>query len=85
MKKIIIFLIVLILAGCTTTEYVYVDLKPDYADPPIRLDMEEPETVEDLANIIVYYEEILTEWESWGISVYEVLEIPLPDSLQLGE
>lgn len=85
MKKIIIFLIVLILAGCVTTEYVYVDVKPDYADPPIRLDMEEPETVEDLANIIVYYEEILTEWESWGISVYEVLEIPLPDSLQLGE
>jgi len=83
MKKIIIVLTVLILAGCVTTEYIYVDVKPDYANPPIRLEMEEPETVQNLAEIIVYYEELLSAWESWGISVYEVLEIPLPDELQL--
>jgi len=33
--------------------------------------------------MVVYYEEILSEWESWGISVYETLEILLPNSLQL--
>lgn len=67
--------------GCITTEYVTV--KPDYSLPPVREQLEKPETVNDLAEIIVYYEEILSKWESWGISVYETLEIPLPDSLQL--
>lgn len=83
MKKIIILLIVLILAGCVTTEYVSV--KPEYSLPPVREQLEEPKTVEDLALIIVYYEELLSEWESWGISVYETLELPLPNSLQLEE
>lgn len=82
MKKIIIFLSILLLFGCKTIEYVYIDVKPDYADPPIRLEMSDPKTVDDLLKIIVYYEEVLSNWESWGISVYETLEIPLPDGLQ---
>ena len=81
MNKLLFILLFILLGGClTTTEYVTV--KPEYSFPPVREQLDEPETVEDLANMIVYYEEILSEWESWGISVYETLEIPLPESLQ---
>lgn len=75
-----ILLSVIILGSCLTTEYITV--KPDYSSPPVRKQTEKPETVNDMAEMIVYYEEILSEWESWGISVYETLEILLPDSLQ---
>ena len=76
-----ILLNVIILGSClTTTEYITV--KPELSIPPIRIEPEIPETVQDLGEIILYYEEILSEWESWGISVYETLEIPLPNSLQ---
>ena len=76
-----IFLNVIILVSClTTTEYVTV--KPDYADPPVRIDPGTPQTIQEIGLILVYYEELLSDWESWGISVYETLEIPLPDSLQ---
>lgn len=76
-----ILLNVIILGSClTTTEYITV--KPDYALPPVRVQLEEPETVNDLAEMIVYYEELLSEWESWAISVYDTLEIPLPAHLQ---
>lgn len=71
---------VVTITACQTVEYITV--KPEYSLPPVREQLEEPETVEDLANMIIYYEEILSEWESWGISVYETLEIPLPDNLQ---
>ena len=77
----VIFLSAMLCVSCRTiTEYITV--KPEYADPPARTDPGIPETVQDLADTILYYEEILSEWESWGISVYEALEIPLPDSLQ---
>ena len=40
-------------------------------------------TLKEVTGYTIYYEQIVSEWESWGISVYETLEIPLPDSLQL--
>ena len=78
----VILCVVIILGSCLTT-IEYVTVKPDYSSPPVRIDPGIPETVQDLADIILYYEEILSEWESWGISVYETLEIPLPAHLQL--
>ncbi len=75
------FLSAIIFVSCLST-VEYVTVKPDFDVPPVRIDQDVPETVQDLGDIIVYYEEILSEWESWGISVYDTLEIPLPDSLQ---
>ena len=75
------FLSAIIFASCLTT-VEYVTVKPDFDIPPVRIDPGIPETVQDLGGIIVYYEELLSNWESWGISVYDTLDIPLPNSLQ---
>jgi len=78
MRKLwIVFLILflLIIPGCKTIEYVY----PDYELPaePIREIIEDPETIEDLALIINYYDSLVSEWEQWSISVKELIEVEL--------
>jgi len=75
MRKLwIVFLILflLIIPGCKTIEYVY----PDYELPaePIREIIEDPETIEDLALIINYYDSLVSEWEQWSISVKEIID-----------
>lgn len=39
-------------------------------------------TLKDTGIYLISYEQTLSEWESWGISVYDTLDIPLPNSLQ---
>ena len=75
MRKLwIVFLILflLIIPGCKTIEYVY----PEYELPaePEREIIEEPETIEDLALIINYYDSLVSEWEQWSISVKEIID-----------
>ena len=88
MKKHLAWLLILFLGitiGCKTVpepETVYIKILPDYTDPPIRKEVEAPKSVQDMATIIVYYEELLSEWESWGILVYKAVDLPLPASLQ---
>jgi len=77
------FSLILTIGSCKTvceddTEYT----AEDFNAVPQRAKYSEPETIEDLANIIIYYEDLVSEWESWGISVYDMLEIPLPARLQ---
>jgi len=75
MRKLwIVFLILflLIIPGCKTIEYVY----PDYELPaePVREIIQPPETLEDLALIINYYDSLVSEWEQWSISVKEIID-----------
>jgi len=74
MRKLwIVFLVLsmLIILGCRTVEYVY----PEYELPsePQREMLEQPETVQDLALIINYYDSLVSEWEQWAVSTKEII------------
>lgn len=42
---------------------------------PIREELEEVKTVKDMAEVINYYDNLVTEWEHWGLSVEKLLEV----------
>ena len=82
-----ILLLIVILAGCVTTKIEYVEIKPEIAEePPLREEIagigENVSIPVYLTGIILYYEELLSAWESWGILVYEAIDTPLPPSLE---
>ncbi len=62
----------LIINGCKTIEYVY----PEYVLPPepTREIIQDPETLQDLAMIINYYDSLVIKWEQWATSVHETLQ-----------
>ena len=58
----------LIIPSCRTTrteENKNIQLPPK----PQRQKLENPETLKDYALIIVYYEGLVQQWESWGNTV----------------
>ena len=71
MKKFLTLLLVLsvlIIPSCRTTrteENKSIQLPPK----PQRQKLENPETLKDYALIIVYYEGLVQQWESWGNTV----------------
>ena len=75
MKKLtVLFLILLTLTitGCKTIEYIY----PDYELPvePQREILQQPETLQDLALIINYYDSLVSKWEQWAVSVKDIID-----------
>jgi hypothetical protein len=89
MKKILfLFLITIVVSSCCTTEYIEVPMEIHLEEERIPAremlsPIEEDETVKQfLLRRVAYYSELAKAWESWAIYVYEVLDIPLPDSLQ---
>jgi len=75
MKKLtVLFLLLLMLTitGCKTIEYIY----PDYELPvePARELLQQPETLQDLALIINYYDSLVLKWEQWAISVKDIID-----------
>ena len=73
-KLTVLFLILLTLTitGCLTTKLIY----PEYELPiePEREILEDPETLQDLALIINYYDSLVSKWETWAISVKEIID-----------
>ena len=74
MKKYIVLLIVLlplITLGCKTTkvEEREITLPPK----PQRQELKEPESIQDIANALNYYEHLVQEWETWGDSVETIV------------
>ena len=59
-------LLSLITAGCATLPKA-----DDVVLPPMpeRTEQKAPETAKDWAEILVYYEFLVQEWESWGRTV----------------
>lgn len=88
MKKVLIlFLVSFLFSGCCTTEYIEVPVQiiPEFEPVPERTELspiEEGETLNQfLLRRVNYYSALVKEWESWGISVYESVDLPLPESL----
>ncbi len=75
MKKLIVLFLLLLtltITGCKTVEYIY----PDYELPvePQREILQQPETLQDLALIINYYDSLVSKWEQWAISVKDIID-----------
>lgn len=59
---------IVIISGCKTTEIVILPPKPQRENlPPV-------ETVQDYADVIIYYETLVQKWEAWGDSVEKIIE-----------
>ena len=41
---------------------------------PQRQEQRTPESIRDYANLIVYYESLVQEWEAWGELASEIVE-----------
>lgn len=90
MKRILfLLLLTFMIIGCTTTEYVRVPVKIDVNFEPVPERDKAPERrpmqiLENyLSKLVLYYSSLVKEWESWGISVFESVDNPLPESLLL--
>ena len=73
MKKYIALLVVLlplITLGCKTTK---VEENVTLPPKPQRQELKEPESLQDIANILNYYEHLVQEWETWGDSVETIV------------
>ena len=68
----------LLLLLWTLTTLSCVSTKPqkkiELPPKPQRMEMEAPETLKDYAHLIVYYEFLVQEWESWGDTVSAMVE-----------
>jgi len=91
MKKILFLFLIIMISSCCTPKYIEVpvEIKPEFEPVPEREILEQrgpdEELVKFLTKRINYFSELVKLWESWGISVYESVDLPLPESLQLLE
>lgn len=58
------------IVSCVTKPKNNVTLPPE----PQRQEMAEAETVEDMVNMLNYYEHLVQEWEQWGEDVKKLIE-----------
>lgn len=77
--------------SCKTIEYVDrpVTVDVELTDPPIREELLPREDGESLSKLLLrrveYYSDLVAQWENWGILVYEAIDEPLPESLELAK
>ena len=76
MKKLAILLVLLflpIMTGCKTTEKI---IQTKYVLPPKpqRKEIQAPQTIQDYAQVLNYYEHLVQLWEEWGILVEEMVK-----------
>lgn len=60
-----------ITTGCVTKPKPNEILLPP---KPERQEIQPPENLKDYAEIIIYYEYLVREWEAWGDAVSELIE-----------
>jgi len=60
----------LITLGCKTTK---IEESVTLPPKPQRRELEEPESIQDIANVLNYYEHLVQEWETWGDSVEKIV------------
>ncbi len=72
-KRLPLLLLPLLLAttGCVTAEKDVTVLPPK----PERRRLEPPESIRDYAEIIVYYDGLVREWELWGATVSSIIQV----------
>ena len=76
MKKLVILLVLLflpIMTGCKTTEKI---IQTKYVLPPKpqRKELQAPQTIQDYAQLLNYYEHLVQLWEAWGTVVEEMVK-----------
>ena len=69
-KLLIVILLPLTIAGCVSKPKQQVTLPPT----PQRKELNQAKTVEDLVNMINYYEHLVQEWEQWGEDVQKIIK-----------
>ncbi len=71
MKKLFLLLLLslVIIISCVTTTKDEVILPPE----PQRRIQKNPETIKDYAQIILYYDNLVKEWEFWAASVKKII------------
>ena len=71
-KKLPLLLLPLLLAttGCVTADKDGTVLPPK----PERRRLEPPESIRDYAEIIIYYDGLVREWELWGATVSSIIQ-----------
>lgn len=62
---------ILIILGCKTTNVEEMDII--LPPKPQRRELKEAESIQDIANILNYYEHLVQEWETWGDSVETIV------------
>ena len=92
LKLVCLLWMLIIILGCKTIEYVevpvmvYVEVDPELDPPPVRNELLPREEGTSLSQHLMiralYYQDLVKQWESWGIQVYEAVDLPLPLSLQ---
>ena len=65
-----VILFLLITLGCKTTK---VEESVTLPQKPHRQELKEPESIQDIANLLNYYEHLVQEWENWGDSVETIV------------
>lgn len=64
-------LLPLITTGCRTTKVEKEIILPP---KPQRQELQAPQDLKDLADILNYYEHLVQQWEQWGDSVSKLIE-----------
>ena len=62
---------ILIILGCKTPNVEGRDIT--LPPKPQRRELKEAESIQDIANIMNYYEHLVQEWETWGDSVETIV------------
>ena len=65
-----ITLLLTITSGCVTTRKSSITIPP----VPVREELQEVHSVRNMADMVVYYEYLLREWEKWGETVNRIVE-----------
>lgn len=60
---------VLTITGCRTTKVIEVELPPK----PAREEKEAPKDLQEVAELLNYYEHLVQLWENWGERVDAIL------------
>ena len=63
---------ILIILGCKTTNVEERDIT--LPPKPQRRELKESESMQDIANILNYYEHLVQEWEEWADTVTKIIE-----------
>ena len=62
---------ILIILGCKTPNVEEMDIT--LPPKPQRRELKQAESIQDIANILNYYEHLVQEWETWGDSVETIV------------
>ena len=69
-----IILLTILLGIITSCQSSRIEPVIELPPMPQRRELKAPETVQDLAAIINYYEHLVEEWETWGATVSVMID-----------